>query len=611
MQFIRNHVFVPLAAALVLAVCNAAVACKIEVDVNGDYVLKSEDSGDYLELTFPELTGGEGGTIDLVSSSNGAGEVRFRDDGNNIITSLTVADALDDQKHFWVEGITVSNAVADVTVTATLKDAGDQTLDSDTDTVTVIEVHLDLKQTGVGCTTGGGAIAMRKNGSDAYTNDTYASGGDRDISNPLWIDANYNDTPETEDPVCLLKEKTAKLVDSFIKVNVDPNMALTVKIKVEGVPAGHAGTVSNVVFGPNDVNLSQGAQNVTITTLNGNANVGTVVNNFEYDLTWKYSVDGGTIWHSFQDSEQKVFVLLDAPLAGYAGNIGGGNPISVGTTLQRTAKRIDWAATVCEGKNAANIEPGAAGYVNSNYTFSTTANSYHTNPFSSLDTGTKWDCISQASLAATALRINGVDARPARAYSQYKVVPATNTTWGWVVKSHPLNAGWFLGYFGNNFEGYFHIGPFVKWTTFPSKGYTVVPRADCPADAGKEKYLPIYILNAAGGATLTWRFGGADKEDVAWKPGDTPISGVTVQAYGATWTADDTKDGDYNVAWDKDASTLKLDTGAAVSISGDGQYTLTCTHGSIKVDVVEASLPGADDNADVRIVPARTQASVP
>jgi hypothetical protein len=63
--------------------------------------------------------------------------------------------------------------------------------------------------------------------------------------------------------------------------------------------------------------------------------------------------------------------------------------------------------------------------------------------------------------------------------------------------------------------------------------------------------------------------------------------------------------------WNEFPPTLKLDTGAAVEISSDGPYTLTCTHGSIKINVTKALLPGADTSANVRIVPARTQADVP
>ncbi len=138
-----NRVWVGLAVLFVLLVCNTADACTIEVDVEGDYVAKSGDQSDYLPLTF-EVTGTTEGKIYL-ESSNGGGEVRFRDEGYNIVTWLDVADR---NKNFWVEGITESSAAADVTVTATLKDTDENTLDTKTDTVTVVKVDKVQYQSG-------------------------------------------------------------------------------------------------------------------------------------------------------------------------------------------------------------------------------------------------------------------------------------------------------------------------------------------------------------------------------------------------------------------------------------------------------------------------------
>ena len=146
--------------------------------------------------------------------------------------------------------------------------------------------------------------------------------------------------------------------------------------------------------------------------------------------------------------------------------------MSVSDKLELTAKRVDWATTVCKGKKANNIEAGAVHYIAANVTF---GGKNENNSFTHLDkiadgTLTTADCICLANMAATALRFNHVDARPARAWAQNKVVAATNTTWGWEPKQHMYNAGWYLGYPGNNFEGFLHIGEFKRWTNFPTRG---------------------------------------------------------------------------------------------------------------------------------------------
>jgi hypothetical protein len=489
------------------------------------------------------------------------------------------------------------------------------------DTDDALVAALDLTQLGFG-STNGGYVTMKKKGDDSYTNDTYATEGDRDIANPVWVDADWDNTPETDDPVCFTINKKPKLVNLQLKVDpaVGAGNSATVNVKALATPAGAAGSLAKVTFGPEKATIAGTGTSSTIASLNGEDTVGSTVNNFTYNI--KVSVSGDLVnWVEIQALTQKVFVLLNQPLPDYADSINGDNPISVSTTFARTAKRIDWATEVCKGKTSANIETGAVAYIREHPGF---AYIHYPNPFANLDSGSKSDCISLANLAATALRLNGVDARPSRAFSQYKVVSTDNQTWGWVIKLHPKTAGWHLGYEGNNYEGYFYIGEFREWDRFPSKAYFVAPvpivNYSVTTDNVKNlpKYLPILVLKKAASSTLRWRRYGDefDKPDVAWKPGDTPIAGVTLDEYGATWTSDDTKDGDYTMEaqideWNEFPPTLKLDTGDAVEIESDGPYTLTCTHGSIKINVTLTGLPEADTSANVRIVPARTQADVP
>lgn len=516
-----------------------------------------------------------------------------------------------------IEGLKAGEVILEVC----LQLQGDAGPEIHRDRVRITVLGLDLQATGLVSTdASGGYVVMRKDGVGSYTNDTFSSGGDREIDNDkVWEDTNFDDTSETEDPVCYTIGKTAKLKTSVIKTTSLAG-GIAIKLKVDATPTGHSGTVENVVFGPVDATISASTTSLTVTALSGDHTVGTVVNNFTYNLEWKYSLDGGTTWQRFQKNTQKIFVLLGEPLTGYCSNTGPiENPLSVETALAKTARRIDWACKVCKGKDATNIEGAAADYINDTNGFSLDGG--FTNPFTHLDSGetAAGDCISIANLAATALRLNHVDARPAKARCNYKVVADNNQTWGWTRKMHKYHdTTWHLAWSNNNFEGFFHIGPFVKWTTYPSKGYIVGPeRHDIVAPAGKEKYLPTLVLRAFfdGAGTLRW-VGGGDQPDIEWKPTHS-IPGLSLEAYGVSWHSDDANDGEYDVAWDKDAKTLKLHTGTAVAITGAGAKTLTCTIGtescSIDVNVTDwaALQAAATQTKTIRIVPARTQADAP
>lgn len=498
-----------------------------------------------------------------------------------------------------------------------------------TDTVRITVLGLDLRSTGLVGTDANAHVVMRKDGADTYSDDTFSSGGDREIDpNKVWEDADYDDTPEIEDPVCYTIGKTPKLKECVLKT---PSLAgsIDIKVKVDAIPSGHSGTVGSVLFGPVDATLPASTTSITVASLDGNCTVGSVVNDIIYDMAWQYSLDGGTTWQRFQQTAQKVFVLLDEPLATYCGDTGtngepGYNPLPVTTALARTAKRVGWAAYICKGKKADDIEAGAVHKTATDYTF---GDDNDDDPFSHLDgmadaTYTSADCISLASIAATALRCHKIDARPARAWSQNKVVPATNTTWGWEWKTHKYHADWWLGFAGpyGNFEGFLHIGEFRRWDRFPSRVYTVNPDATYAIAAGKEKYIPSYVLNNVP-TTLRWRSStSGDNPDIKWKPGNS-IAGVSLDAHGVTWTSDPADDNEYNIVWDNPAppaaKTLKLHNGAAVPITGAGGYTLGCTVGAtactITVTVTDwAALQAAATTTQVsQIVPARTQATVP
>jgi hypothetical protein len=160
----------------------------------------------------------------------------------------------------------------------------------------------------------------------------------------------------------------------------------------------------------------------------------------------------------------------------------------------------------------------------------------------------------------------------------------------------------------NRFEGFFYIGTLTLYSVFPEKAWTVWPPAAISVSAGNAKYLPIAVLDEIAVDELDWQDG--NQPDAEWKPGEG-VSGVSLQEFGATWSSDPADDGEYAVQWDVSESKLKLADGQWVSVTGSGTYTLSCTKGSIAVDVVVAALPEEDAAGTARIVPARNLAPVP
>jgi hypothetical protein len=135
--------------------------------------------------------------------------------------------------------------------------------------------------------------------------------------------------------------------------------------------------------------------------------------------------------------------------------------------------------------------------------------------------------------------------------------------------------------------------------------------------ADKAQYLPIQIIHDLPITYLRWvnpdPSPGHLDADIEWKPNES-ISGIELQPPPLlTWSPNVADDGEYSIEYNKTANTLKLNDGAAQGITVDGIYTLTSSSpaGSIKVYVTVNDLPTVNATGTVRIVPARTPASVP
>lgn len=312
-------------------------------------------------------------------------------------------------------------------------------------------VQLKLKEVGWG---GSGQIAMKKKGSGSpgsdWENDPYAADGNTAIENPVWIDTDTNGSPNENEPVAYIKGSSPQLTGAKITITPALTTSVNAKVKVE------SGTALR--FGVKDVVLT--GSSFTLPTFTTSDNVGSVVNNRDYDLHWSVSFDNGQSFTEFAVSTHKAFVTIAAP-TGYLANDG------------VTAKRIDRVTTTAQGKSnlveiAQTISASVAGDPGFSLNFFIEDNAG--NHWRALDDDTACDCISLSILAVKQLRMLGISATHNRAYPTGGN-PAGDTNAG---ASEFDATGRQLDFFAaggaNVFEGFFEI---ADGTT--RKAFTVDP----------------------------------------------------------------------------------------------------------------------------------------
>ena len=327
------------------------------------------------------------------------------------------------------------------------------------DTCSVTVLKASLIQMGFDCTDTNKEVTLRKTGTGSYTNATYSSEGDTTITNPVWLDQNFDHIPDVNppDPVCFLPGAIPKIAGTVSKLSIQPdigNSTLSCKLKIEAIPQGAAGTVATITFGPVDLVFSNSTVDLPEIIAAGNETVGSVVNNFGYEMHWKLSTDGGATWsYEFETMTQFVFVVYDKPQTNYCSNIIGWSLPYSWSSLAWTAKRMDWATKQGMGENTDDgmaMKVAEAIYNNPGTPLDThDPDTYYLNPFIQLDTPDpdhvkmchRGDCISLANLAATALRLLGINACPCRAYCNNSNDVANSETWGWAGRyTHPVHA---------------------------------------------------------------------------------------------------------------------------------------------------------------------------
>jgi len=581
----------------------------------------------------------------LVFSEAGVGaNVGVGATGTNVayideIVTFTAKGKPDGGTYKWSGAITSDTAVVttnfmlpgtrDVTVTYTVSGL------SGMDTVQLHVVKADLIQLGLDAETSDDEIALRKDGVD-WADDAYTSAGDTDIHDPIWVDQDTNDVAECEDPVCFKRWAVPKIVGTKTKLRVAPVLQGTpipAKLKVTAVPkdpdkGDPAVDAPRLVFGPADVVLS--SKTITLPSMlpAGGGEVGTKVDRFDYHMRWEISLNGGTVWHEFQEMDQPVMVVSATPLTDYCSDVGGALPYDW-NPLHVTAVRMDWACKAGRGGTDADDLPGRVQKaIEADPGFS---GSYHfENPFRQLDERRPGDCISVANLAATALRLLGVNGRPAKAYCVHHVDLAHC---GWLGVVHPRhragNDVWRLGFLApnpNKFEGFFYLGdedphgsgnyPLRAWTIGPTSSTFT---AEATVGEGKGKYLPVEVIKTIGVDLLRWIRhepglpGDFDvMPDVAWWLG-LEIPGVSPDPVCTTWSADLSDDYEYDVVYDSAARTLRLHDGPEQPITADNWYILSSANpsGSVRVSVDVSDLPTSSTNGVLSIWPARRQIDVP
>ena len=243
---------------------------------------------------------------------------------------------------------------------------------------------VDLLQMGLDAKTPENEITLKKQGVD-WSDDKYAWVGDSTISDPVWIDSDLDDYPENPEPVCFKKGSVPKIVGGGkTKFKVQPDLGsstVAAKLKIVATATGDGGYAEDLEFGPLDIALTGNLVDVPeIVEANGKT-VGGKVNNFNYDMKWSLSLDGGTTWFDFQDMTQQILVTCDTPKDDYCSDIETGWTTLPYTwsELSVTAKRMDWA---CEagayGSDASDLPDTIQSFIYTNPGFSS---NYHRNPF--------------------------------------------------------------------------------------------------------------------------------------------------------------------------------------------------------------------------------------
>lgn len=472
------------------------------------------------------------------------------------------------------------------------------------DEVSLTVLKLELMEVNF---SGTGIQTLKKTGNDTWTNDTYVSEGDITIDNPVWKDINLDgDTEDPEDknePVCFTRLSSPTIQAKF---------KVTPAATMSSIPffATLQADVSTTLNYSNNVNLSGSEITVTFTTTNHLPDK-VSKEDWQIDFVCNMSgVEGLDVGHS----EHEAFITYDTPKATYF-NISDDNysPVSMSLTAKRLNIAVEWA----EGKNITNdIATACDSGVDATLGF---AYNYTNNPFAALDIGGGWDCISWGNIASTACRLLGVEAHPYRAWCRNNIVTTNSSTWGWQVQyqlyHHPGSGetSWFLGYPDNNFQGFFYVGQLdVSGGVFPSDGWSVGHRIT--AESGKEKYLPIYVIQpfAGVGGGLQWKVAdaGGNAPISEWQP-NSEISGITINPFPDSSSPDLSDDGTYNINWNISAYTLQFNNGSNITVTANGEYILPSVVHDIRVTVTTNSLPSTNESGNVRVVPPHYLATIP
>jgi hypothetical protein len=564
-------------------------------------------------VTATGIGSGTGQKLKVWDAQTGGNEVNFSQPQGFAVSSLP--------KELWIEGLVASSSARDIEFKAAYTTPRESKTTEDKVKLTVIKVQLI--KAGFDAVTASDEIALKQDSETTdWNTDPYVSNGQITVSDPVWEDSNFDGTTEKNMPVCFKKGAIPKIAgNGKTKIKIEPDItcfAVTFKIKVLATPDV---TANSLLFGPKDLSVSGTTVDVPeITESTGQIGQtpSSKVASIKYAVVWKVSADSGSSWCDFANCNQVVFITSDTPKTDYCSNL----DIYTYSSMAVTSRRMDWACKRGkDGIDASDLPSKLQGEIDLDPGFQLD-NAYHPNPFSHLDSKKKGDCISLANLAATALRLLGINGCVRRAYCVMlnTVDPVVSSTWGWEIRIHKYHSNWGLAWQDNNFEGFYYVGEKdpLQSGSFPTTAWTIGGAEyskTISTQPGKEKYLPVQVLQDIGVTNLRWRDGSTEQEDLEWKPTIPAISGVVVGTGlpCTTWTTNPSNDGEYPITFDKTAITLKLNDGTPKRITGSGFFRLSSTspQGEISVDVDQPFLPNTDTTSKVRIVPARTLDSIP
>ena len=241
-------------------------------------------------------------------------------------------------KTVYIKGVTASaNDTLTLSFTPSAQTGG-STPPEFKDSIKVTVVKVNLKSVDF---LGTGNHTLRKQGTDAWSNDKFGDNGDVIINYPEWQDNDLDGTADIDDPVCYTQSSCPNMT-AVLAVSPNLSTAVTAKLRVK---KGSTELVAK------DITLSGSETTVSDLAWAATSALPATLLTSDYALTWSISLDAGSTYCDIGISVNRFFVVLGIP--GQVNSYGSGNNL----TCKRISEVLDNAGTTANvGTIAANIQ---------------------------------------------------------------------------------------------------------------------------------------------------------------------------------------------------------------------------------------------------------------